>query len=104
MLGWRHVSSLSDDLSQLTLEASDAAGRRHALRLTFPPAYPSAPPAAAADLPAAFELHWAPGASLADVLRQFEAALEQHQQLWDDLDDLDEHAWVIEPASGAPRR
>jgi hypothetical protein len=102
-VGWRCVSSLSDDLSQLTLAATDAAGRRHELRLTLPPAYPAAPPSAAADLPTAFELRWGPEAGLADVLAQFEAALQRHQQLWDSLDDLDGQVWVIEPTA-APRR
>lgn len=102
-IGWRRVSGLSDDLSTLTLAATDAAGRRHELRLTLPPAYPAAPPTAAADLPAAFEPRWAAGSSLAGVLQQFEAALAQHQLAWDSLEDLDEHAWVIEPTA-APRR
>ena len=102
-IGWRHVTSLSDDLSQLTLAAQDSAGRRHELHLTFPPTYPETPPVATADLPAAFELRWAAGASLADVLQRFEAALQQNQQLWDSLDDLDAEAWVIEPTA-APRR
>ncbi|KAI7842671.1 hypothetical protein COHA_003602 [Chlorella ohadii] len=101
-IGWRHVSSLSDDLSHLKLVATDAAGRRHELRLTLPPAYPATPPAAAADLPAAFEPRWAAGSGLADVLQQFEAALALHQLAWDSLDDLDRHAWVIEPTA-APR-
>ena len=105
-VGWRHVSSLADDLSHLTLKASDIAGRCHELRLSFPPAYPAAAPIAGADLPTAFELCWPPGgggSGLGAVLRQFEAALAQHQQLWDSLDDLDASAWVIEPTS-APRR
>jgi hypothetical protein len=111
-VGWRHVSSLADDLSHLTLKASDIAGRFHELRLSFPPAYPAAAPIATADLPTAFELRWPLGGGgsgsdcsggLGAVLVQFEAALAQHQQLWDSLDDLDANAWVIEPTS-APRR
>ncbi len=102
-IGWRHVSSLSDDLSHLKLVATDVAGRRHELRLTLPPAYPATPPVVAADLPAAFEPRWAAGSGLADVLQQFEAALALHQLAWDSLDDLDRHAWVIEPTA-APRR
>ncbi|KAL4430938.1 hypothetical protein ABPG75_006194 [Micractinium tetrahymenae] len=102
LLGWRHVAALSDDLSSLTLAATDAAGRRHELRLALPPGYPAAPPIPLADLPTALEMRWGPGSGLAAALRQFEAALEQHQQLWDSLDDLDAHAWVIEP-SAPPR-
>ncbi len=102
-MGWSHVSNLSDDLSQLTLAATDLAGRSHELRLTLPSAYPSAPPNPAAELPAAFELRWWLGAGLADALAQFEAALQQYQQLWDSLDDLDAEAWVIEPTAPARR-
>lgn len=101
-LGWRHVAALSDDLASLTLAATDAAGRRHELRLALPPGYPATPPTPLADLPVALELRWGPGCGLAAALRQFEAALEQHQQLWGSLDDLDAHAWVIEPS--APTR
>ncbi len=101
-VGWARVSDLAPDLSALTLAAVDAAGRRHALRLALPRGYPAAAPLAAADLPAPFAPRWGPGAALADALAQFEAALAGHQPLWDSLDDLDAHAWVVEPA--APRR
>lgn len=102
-MGWRHVTALADDLSSLTLAATDTAGRRHQLRLTFPVAYPSQPPVAASDLPAAFELRWVGGCGLGEVLSQFESALERHQTVWDSLDDLDEHAWVIEPTAPSRR-
>ena len=46
----------------------------------------------------------APGCGLAAALRQFEAALARHQQLWDSLDDLDAHAWVVEPSAPQRRR
>ncbi|PSC68290.1 E3 ubiquitin-ligase FANCL [Micractinium conductrix] len=101
-LGWQRVAALSPDLSAVTLAAVDAAGRRHELRLSLPPGYPAAQPTPAADLPAPLELRWGAGASLATCLAQFEAALAQHQPLWDSLDDLDAHAWVIEPS--APSR
>lgn len=97
------MAALSDNLAALTLAATDAGGRRHELRLALPPGYPAAPPAPAADLPAAFELRWGPGAGLAQALAQFEAALAQHQAAWDSLDDLDRHAWVIEPTAPARR-
>ncbi|KAL4418745.1 hypothetical protein ABPG77_006418 [Micractinium sp. CCAP 211/92] len=101
-LGWRRVAALSEDLSSLTLAATDSAGRRHELRLELPPGYPATLPTPSADLPAALELRWGAGCGLATALRQFEAALERHQQLWDTLDDLDAHCWVIEPS--APTR
>lgn len=103
-VGWRHITSLADDLSSLTLAAADAAGRQHELRLSLPPGYPGTPPTPAADLPTALELRWGPGCGVGDALRQFEAALEQHQAAWDSLDDLDAHSWVIEPTAPPRRR
>jgi peptidoglycan/LPS O-acetylase OafA/YrhL len=35
--------------------------------------------------------------SLADVLQQFRAALQPFLPLWEVLDDLDSHTWVLEP-------
>ena len=35
--------------------------------------------------------------SLAVAIEQFREALAQHQTLWDMLDDLDAHTWVLEP-------
>lgn len=101
-VGWDRVTHLAEDLSSIDLQVHDRCGRRHPLRLALPPGYPLAAPAAAADLPAAFEPRWGPGSGLEDAVAQFEAALEQHQALWDSLDDLDAHAWVVEPA--VPRR
>ena len=104
-VGWERVVHLSQDLSSVTLALSDQRGRRHELRLALPPGYPAAAPAAAADLPAPFQPRWAPGGAggLPGLVRQFEEALGAHQEVWAHLDDLDENAWVIEPASPRPR-
>lgn len=97
-VGWERVANLAPDLSALTLRLADMRGRQHELRLALPPGYPAVPPAAAADLPLPFEPRWGgDGGGLPQLVRQFEEALERHQEFWAHLDDLDAHAWVIEP-------
>ena len=67
--------------------------------------YPASSPHADAALPARFELQWAADQhtySVRGAIAQFRAALGRHQLLWDMLDDLDRHAWVLEPQ--APTR
>jgi E3 ubiquitin-protein ligase FANCL len=106
-LGWGCIADLAEDLSSLTLRLADARGRPHELRLTLPPEFPAAPPlVVSADLPAPLPppppaAPKAPAtsgnSSLGEAVARFEAALAQHQLLWDELDDLDAHAWVLEP-------
>ena len=115
-VGWASLQSVSPALDQLQLLVLDAAGRGHTLGLTLPADYPSSPPQAQVALPAPFALRWPAQAvggggsggggggggragahSLANAIEQFRAALRRHQQLWDLLDDLDEHTWVLEP-------
>ena len=123
-IGWGMLVSISPSLDDLQLLVEDAAGRGHVLGLSIPPDYPQSPPKASVSLPAPFELRWstltfasaAAGAkqrstaaasaataaaqhqySLSTALSQFRLALSRHQLLWDMLDDLDRHAWVLEP-------
>lgn len=109
-VGWGSLLSVSPGLDELQLRVDDAAGRSHTLALVLPAEYPHAPPRARVSLPVPFEVIWpsaeattaAPPsapltATLTGVITQFRAALARHQVLWDMLDDLDAHAWVLEP-------
>ena len=110
VVGWGALLSVSPALDELQLHVDDAAGRSHVLALTLPPDYPRSPPRTRASLPLPFELSWpaidsgggggsssSSAPSLAGAISQFRVALARHQQLWDMLDDLDAHAWVLEP-------
>ena len=98
-IGWASLCGLSPSLDELQLTIDDTARRAHVLTLSLPPDYPARSPVARAALPAPFELRWAPGErpSLAAAAAQFRGALAAHQSLWDELDDLDREAWVLEP-------
>lgn len=101
-IGWDHVTHLANDLTSLTIRCVDAAGRSHNLSLTLLPSFPATAPLATADLPTAFHLRWGPGSTLSDVMMQFEETVGRFQRFWDELEDLDSRAWVIEPS--APSR
>ncbi len=91
------VADVSERLDQVTLRATDAAGRVHLMTVVLGADYPASPPLCLADLPAAFAVaEWDPEKSgLIAVQRQFEAVVAQYQRLWNALDDLDARAWVL---------
>lgn len=93
--------------------------------VALPARYPAEPPACTADLPEQLTLQWRPGLGIRDVLSQFRSALGKYQvknplclspqlispifldgwtvglvcplqELWECLDDLDAHAWVLD--------
>ena len=99
-VGWSALRNISPSFDRLELELLDEAQRAHVLHLSLPSDYPASPPRAEAALPAPFELQWAAEQqrfSVRGAMLQFEAALGRHQLLWDMLDDLDAHTWVLEP-------
>lgn len=112
-LGWDKVVRLHDSLTEIELRAVDAGGREHTLVVTLPREYPptaasaAARPAVHALLPAhlsALEPAGAAGGrddasafTLAAVYARFLSVLRAHQPLFGALDDLDRHAWVLEP-------
>lgn len=99
-VGWSALRNISPSFDRLELELLDEAQRAHVLHLSLPSDYPASPPRAEVALPAPFELQWAAEQqrfSVRGAMLQFEAALGRHQLLWDMLDDLDAHTWVLEP-------
>jgi E3 ubiquitin-protein ligase FANCL len=96
-VGWERVIDLAESFESIQLAAHDTARRPHTLQVEFPPNYPEAAPRCRSALPRAFTPQWKAGFALKDIVRQFEAALEQYQDVWDVLDDLDIHTWVLEP-------
>lgn len=81
------------------------------MTVKLPADYPASTPECSADLPVAFALRWQPKSStLQDLLEQYQKvsplgyamhsqgkALEQFQDLWDVLEDIDSNTWILEP-------
>ncbi len=51
-------------------------------------------PGTAAD---GFEFAWASGSTLAEVYRQFTDELGAFQQFWEEVEEIEENMWVVEP-------
>jgi len=111
-LGWHRITHLAPDLSQLTMTSQDEALRTHCITINLPADYPAAKPVIThVDLPptsstllssCAFTFSWSSDgtSTLSDIISQYESSLHIYQTLWDVLDDIDEHCWVIEPSLG----
>lgn len=108
-LGWRRVSRLSADLRSVELQAQDAAGRSHGVRVELPADYGARRKSGRRERASAVEcsvdapepLRVAVATQqesvLAAVLKQFEGFLARFQGFWAALDDLDQHTCVLEP-------
>ena len=79
------------DINSVTLQVRDDADRYHVIILNFPG------PVISCDLP--IQPH--PSTSCRDILDQVSSIVEQHQSLWDTLDEIDSKCWVVEPEKGS---
>ncbi|GBG25975.1 E3 ubiquitin-protein ligase FANCL [Hondaea fermentalgiana] len=110
-LGWRHIAKVSSDMRALDVLVHDAAGREHTLHVQLPATYPQTAASLKAAVPEALNVDDLAGpvpgtAPLGSVRRvsglrglvlQFQDRLESFQGVWAELDDLDAHAWVLDP-------
>eukprot|EP00899_Mesostigma_viride_P008084 jgi/Mesvir1/17277/Mv07684-RA.1 len=71
-LGWDKLVYMHADLTALHLRILDAGQREHIVHVVLLPGYPQVAPVTS-------------------------AAIASYQELWDTLDDLDQHTWVVEP-------
>jgi E3 ubiquitin-protein ligase FANCL len=66
--------------------------------IKLPPDYPVSAPICSSEMPEPVSIRWLSGVStLADVVQQFQRAFEKYQDLWLQLDDLDQNVWILEP-------
>lgn len=87
----------TDSLKTVEVFVYDRNRRLHTLQLEFPPDYPTNGPSSFCALPVSMDVRWDRTKRLEGLVEQYEHVLEKYQDLWSNLDDLDEHAWVIEP-------
>lgn len=92
---------LDDSFTKIQLKAVDIGDRTHHLLLSIPENFPTARPCARVLLPATaadgFEFAWASGSTLAEVYRQFTDELGAFQQFWEEVEEIEENMWVVEP-------
>lgn len=120
-VGWHHVQNIDPTFRTVTLRVADSASRPHLIKATFSDEYPRVPPQVnlalplsshevniASSVPRAQEagrqdpcqptLKWTRGAtSMSEAVDQVLAMLEHYQEFWNQMDDLDQNVWVMEP-------
>ena len=108
-LGWDRVLRVNDDMSVIQMLSVDAAGRDHVFDVVVPTEYPRRPPTVQATLPTKIDVPWAAatttvalngsgGRTLAAVVAVVDREVRRYGRLFDELSELDQHAWVLEPA------
>jgi E3 ubiquitin-protein ligase FANCL len=97
IVGWTYVHEMDETMRHIKLSTTDSSNRTHILSVVLPREYPDAPPQVYAALPEQFNLKWSPGVTLASMLDQFRNALRQYEAVFDMLDHLDSHCWILEP-------
>ncbi|XP_059624064.1 uncharacterized protein LOC132267041 isoform X3 [Cornus florida] len=98
-VGWEHLVRLSQDLKFLSFRifARDKTGRVHIMEILLDKSYPKCPPSISADVPHIFNLEWSINSRLKDVVQQFQEHLENLQEFWSTVDDIDQSLWVVDP-------
>lgn len=106
-----HYIELNDKMTKVTVHFFDEKGREHNLVGELSPQFPSNAPTWTCDLPTDFVPQWKittkgsaeeSGPSifrggLYGCVALFIELISSYQLLWDELQDLDENTWVIDP-------
>ena len=99
--------TLNDELTKVTIYHYDKSNRCHDLVGELQPTFPSVGPDWICDLPVEFEPKWKRNSNhhhsdhmsgLAGVVKEFIEMVSTYQSLWDEMDDIDANAWVLEPS------
>ncbi|CAN8251496.1 unnamed protein product [Cochlearia groenlandica] len=94
--GWEPLKRLGGDLTFLSFQIVDKKGRGHVLEIGLNRDYPKSPPSLSADVPYMFCLEWSTSSRLKDVMQQFQKHIDNFQEFWSVLDDIDKSLCVVD--------
>ncbi|VVB18159.1 unnamed protein product [Arabis nemorensis] len=106
-IGWEPLRRLGGDLSFFSFHILDKKRRAHILEIQLDRDYPQSPPSVSADVPYMFTLEWSTSSGLKDVMYQFQKHLDNLQEFWSVLDDIDKSLCVVDtkqPSRASPVR
>nr|XP_039258662.1 E3 ubiquitin-protein ligase FANCL-like isoform X1 [Styela clava] len=96
-VGWSAIKDVNNDFTRITLSARDVAGREHELVL-HPSDFPKQCPEVTSDLPYPFRPQWGGiFSSLKSIYQQFIEVLLIYQRFWDEVEELQQKCWILEP-------
>ena len=94
---WDSLGSIHPSLTSFQLTFNDSHGRKHWIDIKLPDQYPKVAPICSMEAPEEISLQWSESKNIRDVLKQFSIAAEKYNPLWEQLDDIDQNTWVLEP-------
>ena len=122
IIGENNHMEINKELSLITIQMNDVKNREHSLFLELSPLnFPSKSPIYTCDLPIDFEPEWRTTSmdysqqsstkkksekkitGIPYIFSQFQTILHTYGPFWDEMDDIDTNAWVLEPSLPAPR-
>ena len=83
----------------MELKILDSSEREHILNVTLDTNYPQSTPKLSSILPIPFESMWTADSDLSILYNQFKMFLKSFERLWDDVEELNQHCWILEPES-----
>ncbi|KAL9661465.1 hypothetical protein QQ045_026289 [Rhodiola kirilowii] len=96
-VGWDQLVRANKDLTVLSFKILDKKGKSHILETVLDKNYPNCPPAISADVPHLFTLKWSANSRLKDVVEQFSKHIEELQDFWSVMDNIDKSLLVVGP-------
>lgn len=96
-IGWEHVISVDADFQSFQIMYVDVKERKHVMRIKLHLQHPKQAPTVTVDLPTKFDVVWTSTSSLLDVYNQFIHNVDLYQDLWNNLNELDNKTWILEP-------
>ena len=88
-----------DDFLTIKLQAFDSADRKHTFDVLLSFNYPSEAPDVVATLPLPFKPLWTLDSNLRTIHNQFKSYLHQFERFWDEIEELKQNTWILEPES-----
>ncbi|XP_054758109.2 E3 ubiquitin-protein ligase FANCL-like [Lytechinus pictus] len=101
-LGWDMVTHLEPDLSQFELTCNYSSDKTHNIAVQVHSEHPSNTPVCTNIEKDYFKLHWTPKLHLDDVLTKFEGFLLKYGSFWEEMAEIDNNTWVLEPEKPGP--
>ena len=98
LIGWNLISKIDPALTFIEVSIADDHDRKVVIRFDFDPAFPRIPPKFISNLPKQVKFEWYPNSShLSQIVELHQKKMQVYQTLWNQLSDLDENSYVIEP-------
>lgn len=99
-IGWNYISGIDPAFTYIEITLNDPKERKIVVRFSLDGTnYPNSKPKVDSNLPIPVNFDWNRNSStLFDIIELYREKIQLLQRFWDQMDDLDNNTYVIEPA------